>query len=85
LISSNINFKLIRFENNYGASGNKNVLASYAEGTYLSFLINDTDILEDTLMNVMDSIKKWNSNLVVQLKLGYPNGLIDSCGKLISD
>jgi GT2 family glycosyltransferase len=85
LISSNINFKLIRLENNYGAPGNRNVLASYAKGEYLLFLDNDTEILEDTLTNVMDFIKKENSNLVVQLKLVYPNGLIDSCGGLISD
>ncbi|ADB86764.1 glycosyltransferase family 2 protein [Saccharolobus islandicus] len=85
LISSNINFKLIRLENNYGTPGNRNVLASYAKGEYLLFLDNDTEILEDTLTNVMDFIKKENSNLVVQLKLVYPNGLIDSCGGLISD
>ncbi|MFP3261119.1 MAG: glycosyltransferase family 2 protein [Sulfolobus sp.] len=84
LISSNINFKLVRLEN-YGAPGNRNVLASYAKGEYLLFLDNDTEILEDTLTNVMDFIKKENSNLVVQLKLVYPNGLIDSCGGLISD
>ena len=83
--SSNINFKLIRLENNYGAPGNRNVLASYAKGEYLLFLDNNNEILEDTLTNVMDFIKKENSNLVVQLKLVYPNGLIDSCGGLISD
>ena len=64
---------------------NRNVLASYAKGEYLLFLDNDTEILEDTLTNVMDFVKKENSNLVVQLKLVYPNGLIDSCGGLISD
>jgi Predicted glycosyltransferases len=83
--SGNTNFKLIRLENNYGAPGNRNVLASYANGVYLLFLYNDTEILEDTLTNVMDFIKKENSNLVAQLKLVYPNGLIDSCGGLISD
>jgi Predicted glycosyltransferases len=85
LISSNINFKLIRLENNYGAPGNRNVLASYAKRVYLLFLDNDTEISEDTLTHVMDFIKKENSNSIVQLKLVYPNGLIDSCGGLISD
>lgn len=84
LKSTKTKLKLVRLEKNYGKPGNLNALASYAHGKYLLFLDNDTEILKDTIERAMNFLER-NPNLIVQLKLVYPNGLIDSCGGLIDE
>lgn len=48
------------------------------------FLDNDTELLPDTTFKTVEFIKQ-NQNTIPQLKLVYPNGLIDSCGGVLNE
>ena len=76
-------FKLIKIEKDLGLAYCRN-FASYAKGEYLLFLDNDTELLPDTIFKAVEFIKQ-NQNTIVQLKLVYPNGLIDSCGGVLDE
>jgi GT2 family glycosyltransferase len=76
-------FKLIKIEKDLGLAYCRN-FASYAKGEYLLFLDNDTELLPDTIFKAVEFIKQ-NQNTIVQLKLVYSNGLIDSCGGVLDE
>jgi Predicted glycosyltransferases len=76
-------FKLIKIEKDLGPAYCRN-FASYAKGEYLLFLDNDTELLPDTIFKAVEFIKQ-NQNTIVQLKLVYSNGLIDSCGGVLDE
>ena len=48
------------------------------------FLDNDTKLLSDTTSKAVEFIKQ-NRDAIAQLKLVYPNGLIDSCGGVLDE
>ena len=48
------------------------------------FLDNDTELLPDTMFKAVKFIKQ-NQDTIAQLKLVYPNGLIDSCGGVLDE
>jgi Predicted glycosyltransferases len=76
-------FKLIKIEKDLGPAYCRN-FASYAKGEYWLFLDNDVELLPDTIFKAVEFIKQ-NQNTIVQLKLVYPNGLIDSCGGVLDE
>jgi len=76
-------FKLIKIEKDLGPAYCRN-FASYAKGEYLLFLDNDTELLPDTMFKAVEFIKQ-NQDTIAQLKLVYPNGLIDSCGGVLDE
>jgi GT2 family glycosyltransferase len=47
-------------------------------------LDNDTELLPDTMFKAAEFIKQ-NQDTIAQLKLVYPNGLIDSCGGVLDE
>lgn len=76
-------FRLIKIDRDLGLAYCRN-FATQARGKYLLFLDNDTEIPPDTLSKAVEFMKR-NPNAVVQLKLVYPDGLIDSCGGILDD
>jgi len=87
-IVKNLNYLLIRYykyEEKLGVANSKNTGINKASGEFILFLDHDITLPPGTLFQLSTILNKENYNIVFQLKLVYPNGLIDSCGGLIDE
>lgn len=77
------NIKVIRNESNTGFLLNCNYAASYAEGEYIFFLNNDTQVKENYLRTLVNLMDKDESIGMSGSKLVYPDGRLQEAGGII--
>nr|AAK27848.2 putative glycosyltransferase [Aneurinibacillus thermoaerophilus] len=79
------NIKIIRDGVNRGFLLNCNNAAKYAEGKYLLFLNNDTNVQPDWLKHLVDLIERDETIGMVGSKLVYGDGRLQEAGGIIWD
>jgi len=77
--------KYFKYEKSLGVANSKNAGINKASGEFILFLDHDITLPPGTLFQLSTILNNENYNIVFQLKLVYPNGLIDSCGGLIDE
>jgi Predicted glycosyltransferases len=77
--------KYFKNDKQLGVANSKNAGINKASGEFILFLDQDVTLPPGTLFQLSSMLNEENYNTVFQLKLVYPNGLIDSCGGLIDE
>ncbi len=77
--------KYLKYCEQLGVANSKNVGINKASGEYILFLDQDVTLPPGTLFKLSTILNKESYSGVFQLKLVYPNGLIDSCEGLIDE
>lgn len=84
IIANNFeNIRIIRNETNLGFLKNCNNAAQQAQGEYIVFLNNDTQVQKDWLIELLSLIKSNAKIGLVGSKLIYPDGLLQEAGGII--
>ncbi|WP_313801740.1 glycosyltransferase [Cytobacillus sp.] len=79
------NVKVIRDGQNRGFLLNCNNAAKFAEGKYILFLNNDTNVQENWLSTLVELMEKDKNAGMVGSKLVYPDGRLQEAGGIIWD
>lgn len=77
------NIKISRNKENLGFVKNCNRAADMASGKYLLFLNNDTYTLEDSILYLLDTIKRADDIGAVGGKIIFPDGTLQEAGSMI--
>lgn len=77
------NIKIIRNEENLRFLKNCNNAAKYAKGKYILFLNNDTQVQNNWLKPLVETIENDNKIGLVGSKLVYPDGTLQEAGGII--
>ena len=76
------NIKVIRNKENLGFIRNCNKASKYANGEYIVFLNNDTNVQRDWLKSLLNTYEEYNAGLVGS-KLVYPDGSLQEAGGIL--
>ena len=79
------NIRILRNNVNLGFLRNCNNAASFAQGKYVLFLNNDTNVQSNWLQPLVDMIESDNLIGMVGSKLVYPDGRLQEAGGIIWD
>ena len=77
------NIKVARNDKNLGFLENCNNAAGFALGKYLLFLNNDTYVSENSILYLIDTIKKNSRVGAVGGKVIFPDGILQEAGSII--
>ena len=78
-----MNIRHIRPAENIGFVRNCNYAAQYAEGKYIAFLNNDTQVQENWLMPLVDLMERDERIGMTGSKLVYPDGFLQEAGGIV--
>ena len=77
------NVNVIRNKKNYGFLQNCNNATNYANGKYILFLNNDTEVTENWLSSLVSLIESDSSIGLVGSKLVFPDGILQEAGGIL--
>lgn len=77
------NLKVSRTPHNLGFSGNCQLAASSAQGEYILFLNNDTQVQPNWLSSLIDVFREKDDALVVGSKLIYEDNVLQEAGGIV--